>query len=112
VNVRSGEVIFKLETLHHPVFERVGNDLKTTVRISLKQALLGFEKELTHLDGRSVSLSRVGKITNPGMVERLPGEGMPVYERASEKGDLIITYQVELPKTLTAEQKDQFRRVF
>jgi len=52
--VRAGEIIFKLETLPHPTFERVGNDLKTTIKITLKQALLGFEKELTHLDGRVI----------------------------------------------------------
>ena len=31
---------------------------------------------------------------------------MPVYEASSQKGDLIVTYQVELPKKLTQEQKD------
>jgi DnaJ-related protein SCJ1 len=55
------------------------------------------------LDGRIIQLSRVGKITNPGQVDKIIGEGMPMYERASDKGDLIVTYDVELPKTLTAE---------
>jgi DnaJ-related protein SCJ1 len=49
----------------------------------LKQALLGFEKELTHLDGRKVKLNRKGKITKPGEVEKIRGEGMPVYEASS-----------------------------
>lgn len=31
---------------------------------------------------------------------------MPVYEYPTDKGDLIITYQVELPKSLTKEQRD------
>ena len=64
------------------------------------------------MDGRIIYLSRVGKITNPGMVEKIVGEGMPIYERASDKGDLIVTYEVELPKKLTDEQKEMFRRVF
>ncbi len=106
VNVRAGEIVFKLETLPHAVFERAGSDLKTTVKITLKQALLGFEKELIHLDNRIISLSRVGKITNPGFVDRIKGEGMPIYENASEKGDLIVTYEVSLPQKLTQEQKD------
>jgi DnaJ-class molecular chaperone len=62
---------------------------------------LGFEKELIHLDNRIISLSRVGKITNPGFVDRIKGEGMPIYENASEKGDLIVTYEVSLPQKLT-----------
>ena len=100
MNTRAGDVVFKVETIPHPVFERVQNDLKATVKISLKQALLGFEKELTHLDGRTIKLTR-NKITRPGDIEKIRSEGMPVYEVPSEKGDLIITYEVELPKVLS-----------
>lgn len=50
--MRAGEVIIKVQTIPHKVYERDRDDLKTTVIITLKQALLGFEKELTHLDGR------------------------------------------------------------
>ncbi len=99
--MRAGEVILKVQTIPHKVFERDQNDLKTTVVITLKQALLGFEKELTHLDNRTIKLNRKGKITKPGEVEKIRGEGMPVYEASSDKGDLIITYQVELPKKLS-----------
>jgi DnaJ-class molecular chaperone len=106
VNVRAGEVIFKLETLPHPVFERAGNDLKATVKITLKQALLGFERTLSHLDGREIIINREGKITKPGEIEKIMGEGMPVYEQSSEKGDLIVTYQVELPQKLSQEQRE------
>ena len=105
MNVRSGEVIFKIETLPHPVFERSNNDLKTTVKITLKQALLGFERVLTHLDGRKIKLTRT-KITKPGEVEKIRGEGMPIYEVSSEKGDLVVTYQVEMPAKLSQDQRD------
>ncbi|CDW83960.1 domain containing protein [Stylonychia lemnae] len=105
VNVRAGEVTVKVETLPHKVFERAGNDLKTTVKITLKQALLGFEKEFIHLDGRSVIIKRT-KITKPGEIEKIRGEGMPVYEYPTDKGDLIVTYQVEMPQTLSREQRD------
>lgn len=101
MNVRAGEVIIKVQTLPHKVFERDRDDLKTTLVITLKQALLGFEKELTQLDGRKITLNRKGKITKPGEVDKIRGEGMPVYEASSQKGDLIVTYQVELPKKLT-----------
>lgn len=105
MNVRAGEIIVKIQTLPHKTFERSNNDLKTTVRITLRQALLGFEKEITHLDGRLIKLSRT-KITRPGEIEKIRGEGMPVYEYPTDKGDLIITYQVDLPEKLSQEQKE------
>lgn len=36
VNQRPGEVIFKVDTLPHSTFTRDGNNLKITVKISLK----------------------------------------------------------------------------
>jgi hypothetical protein len=38
----------------HPVFERRGDDLYTNLTISLRDALVGFETEITHLDGHAV----------------------------------------------------------
>jgi len=44
INVKSGPVKIKVIVLEHDVFERKGNDLKTRLHISLKDALVGFEK--------------------------------------------------------------------
>ena len=40
--------------LRHPVFERRGDDLYTNVTITLTDALIGFEMDITHLDGHKV----------------------------------------------------------
>ena len=39
----------------HARFERRGDDLYTNVTISLVDALVGFEMDIPHLDGHSVS---------------------------------------------------------
>ena len=36
VDQRAGEVIFKLHQLPHERFERIGDDLKTSINITLK----------------------------------------------------------------------------
>jgi DnaJ-class molecular chaperone len=76
--------------------------LKATIRITLREALLGFVKPLKHLGGHSLDLDRAGQITKPGHVDTIPGEGMPKAEYNSERGDLHITYDVVFPKELTA----------
>ena len=78
------------------------------VKISLREALLGFEMTLKHLDGHEVKIDRRDKVTKPGLMERFKGEGMPVFEQYSEVGDLLITYIVELPDKLSDEQKTLF----
>lgn len=112
INVRAGSILVKVVQLEHKTFERKGNDLKTRVHINLKEALLGFEKTIKHLDGHLVNINRLDKITKPGLMERFKGEGMPVFEQYSEVGDLMVTYIVELPETLTEEQKALFSEFF
>lgn len=43
-----------LKVARHRTFERRGDDLHAEIAISLREALLGFEKTLTHLDGHAV----------------------------------------------------------
>ena len=83
--------------LAHSKFVRQGNDLKTRINISLKEALLGFTREITHLDGHIVEVERTGKVTKPGLMERFKGEGMPVFEHYGDFGDLLVTYIVDMP---------------
>ena len=77
--MRAGNVNIKLIEMPHTLFTRDKNDLKIHLEISLKEALLGFYKYITHLDGRSVEIDRVGLITKPGLILRMKGEGMPVF---------------------------------
>lgn len=43
--------------------------------LTVLQALLGFERNLTHLDGRTITVKRSGT-TQPGEVEVVEGEGV------------------------------------
>ena len=38
----------------HPIFERRGDDLYTNITVTLRDALVGFTMEITHLDGHKV----------------------------------------------------------
>lgn len=87
----------------HSRFQRRGLDLHTNVSLSLKEALLGFEKSIEHLDGHQVRLSRSG-VTQHHHVESVANEGMPKLHVPSEKGVLHVTYHVEFPSHLTDEQ--------
>lgn len=74
------------------------------IHINLREALLGFEKTLIHLDGAMVKFNRLGKITKPGLMERFKGKGMPIFESyVGEYGDLLVTYIVDMPTELSEE---------
>ncbi|XP_050306731.1 dnaJ homolog shv [Anthonomus grandis grandis] len=106
-----GDLILKIKTQPHPVFERRGDDLYTNVTVTLQDALVGFTMEIQHLDGHMVSISR-DKITWPGARIRKKGEGMPNYENNNLHGTLFITFDIEFPKQeLTAEDKEIIKRI-
>jgi len=106
-----GDLILKIRTEPHPKFERRGDDLYTNVSISLTDALTGFELQIEHLDGHTVSVTRE-KITWPGARIRKKGEGMPNFNNNNLYGTLYITFDVEFPKgELSSADKEEIAKI-
>lgn len=95
------DIIFRLKETRHPVFTRKNADLLVELSISLADALLGFERSITHLDGKEVVLgSKRGEICGTGDVLVVPGLGMPVYDQDKVRGRLFVRIRVDMPKRL------------
>ena len=100
----------KISTAPHKVFTREGDNLRMDVTISLRQALLGFEIEIPHLDDHKVTLKKSpGQITQHGDVKRIEGEGMPKFGAPSDFGDLYVKYHVKSPTSLSDGQKTMLK---
>jgi DnaJ-class molecular chaperone len=69
--------------------------------------VLGGEAEVATIGGKNLRL-KIPPTTQNGQVFRLKGHGMPVTGKTDEHGDLYATVDVELPKTLTSEQRTHF----
>ncbi|KAF9046879.1 DnaJ-domain-containing protein [Hymenopellis radicata] len=95
----AGDVVFVLKAEPHSSFERSGNDLLTTIKITLSEALFGFSRILvTHLDGRGIKVtSPPGKILKPDDSIVLRREGMPIHKTPDQKGDLYVVFEIEMP---------------
>ncbi|RZC48638.1 hypothetical protein C5167_017067 [Papaver somniferum] len=107
IDGEAGDLKFKIRTAPHDIFKREGNDLHTTVSITLVQALVGFEKNIKHLDEHLVEIGSK-KITKPKEVRKFKGEGMPLHI-SSKKGDLYVTFEVVFPSSLTEDQKTKIK---
>ena len=106
-----GDVVIVVRTKDNDTFKRKGDvDLAMTVKLSLREALLGFHKTVVHMDGRSIELSRKG-ITPFGTVERIAGEGMPHFGNPTKSGDLYATYEFVLPTDLSEHQKENLDEI-
>ena len=49
--------------------------------------------------------------TQNGTKVKLRGKGFPKYKKEGQFGDLIITYQIKLPKNLSKREKDLIKEL-
>jgi len=107
---KSGDLYLRVRIAPHPNFERKGRDLYTHVSVPLTTVVLGGEADVPTLTGKSLRL-KIPATTQNGQVFRLKGHGMPTAGKPNETGDLYATVDVQLPKTLTPEQKQHFEEL-
>eukprot|EP00037_Helgoeca_nana_P018321 m.175180 g.175180 ORF g.175180 m.175180 type:complete len:426 (+) comp24398_c0_seq1:2121-3398(+) len=104
----TGDVVLVVRERAAPGFEfkRQGMDLITKMDISLGEALTGFRRIVTHLDGRKVVISSpAGKVVKHEDVKIISGEGMPKYRSPFEKGRLFVIFQVAFPEDGLIDEK-------
>jgi DnaJ-class molecular chaperone len=105
----SGDLYLRVRLKPHPVFERQGADLHTKVAVPVTTAVLGGEAQVPTITG-SVRL-KIPETTQSGQVFRLKGHGMPSVGKPDDRGDLYATADVQLPRSLTKEQRAHWEKL-
>lgn len=78
-----------------------GPDLLYTMDITLAEALCGFTRTITHLDGRVLKVqSPSGQVVPQDALKLINGEGMPYQGNIFTKGKLVIHFKISFPTTL------------
>jgi len=104
---RAGDLYLRVRVRPHPQFERRGNDLYLRIGLPVAQVALGVQADVTTLDGKHLRL-KVPEATQNGQLFRLRGQGMPLVGKPGQRGDLYVTVDVEMPRTLTPEQRKHY----
>jgi molecular chaperone DnaJ len=98
----NGDLFVVVEIAPHDRYTRAGDDLRTEVGVSFPRAALGGEVAVPTFDG--VVMMKIPAGTQGGSTFRLKGKGMP-HLRGSGIGDLMVKVNIEIPRTLGAEQR-------
>jgi DnaJ-class molecular chaperone len=85
-------LIIVLKEQPHPIFKRHGNDLHINIKLRLFQAVYGFTKMVTHLDGRNILVKYDKMIKNMKTLIKVKNEGM------NKDGHLFIHISTCMPK--------------
>lgn len=113
-NTVPGDIVVVLTEEPHPYFTRKNNDLILEKKISLVEALCGFEFSIKHLDGRVLRIkSENSAIVKPGDIKVIESEGMPIHRNPHIKGNLYIKFTVVFPETrdLSDNAKSALRNI-
>lgn len=97
-----GDLYIVIHVKEHEVFERQGDDLFTEIPIKFTLATLGGTIQVPTMAGKATLKVPAG--TQSGTTFRLKGRGMP-HLRGGAHGDQLIRVHVDVPTSLTAEQK-------
>jgi molecular chaperone DnaJ len=108
---RAGDLYVLVHVRTDPRFLRDGNDILSTLDVTMTQAALGARLTVPTLDG-DVELD-LEPGTQPGTVRVLRGKGMPVLQGFG-RGEHRVVVNVVVPSRLTDEQRallEQFEQL-
>ncbi|MCM8826635.1 MAG: molecular chaperone DnaJ, partial [Candidatus Omnitrophica bacterium] len=98
-----GDLYLHINVRKHPLFERIGNDIKYKIKLSVVKATLGGEIDVPTLNGK-VKMS-IPPGTQPSTIFRLRGKGIVDF-RTKRVGDELVEVDIEIPKKLTPKEKN------
>jgi molecular chaperone DnaJ len=108
---QNGDLYIVLAVKEHELFERQGDDLFCEIPIKFTLATLGGTIEVPTLFGKASLKIPAG--TQSGTTFRLRDKGMPSL-RGGRQGDQLVRVHVEVPQSLTSEQRkllEEFARI-
>lgn len=104
----AGDLLVRVQVKPDARFVREGDDIRSSVSITVIDAVLGTEKDIETVHGKKKISIPAG--TQPGQVLRLKGEGMPVVN-TSKRGDHYATIDIAVPTKLSREEKKLYEEL-
>jgi len=98
------DIAFIILDKPHPVFSRDGTNLKYTYKIPLREALCGSVVQVPTLEGKKVGIN-CNEVIKPTTTKRLQGYGLPFPKEPNRRGDLIVSFDVLFPDTVSTTSK-------
>lgn len=105
---QSGDLLVNISIEQHKEYHREDDDIHTTKVIHITEAVLGTEKEINTLHGKTKLKIPAG--TQPNQILRIKGKGMPHLNKTSY-GDHYIHIEIEIPKKISSEERKYYEEL-
>lgn len=105
----NGNLFIAVDVLPHEYLKRKGEDIILDLNINIAQAVLGAVVAVPIVDGKEDPLE-IPAGTQPGTIFNMRGKGVPRI-RQSGRGDQKVIVNVDIPRKLSAEQRELFEKL-
>jgi len=104
-----GDIKIFVKVINNTKFIRKGLNLHYNKRITLKEALCGFQFIMKHINNNSYNIDNTnGTIITPNYKKLISGLGM---KRENNKGNLIIEFEIVYPEKFSNEQRENLLKI-
>ncbi|MCO4771143.1 MAG: J domain-containing protein [Deltaproteobacteria bacterium] len=104
-----GDLVLTLEIEPHPVFRVEGRDVLVDLPLTPLEAAAGAKIEVPTLYG--TAQVKVPPSVSSGAQVRLRGMGLPALDARSNKGDQLLTVQIQLPRRLSRKHLEYLETI-
>ncbi len=103
----AGDLYVVVHVKEHPVFGRSGDNVTITVPVTFPEAALGAEVRIPTFNGLPVTV-KIPPGTQNGHKLRVRGKG--ATRKDGTVGDMLVTIEVAVPRTLNAEAREALEK--
>jgi len=104
-----GDLYITIRVDKHPFFERRDHDLIYNLDVDLYTAILGGDKHVKTLEGKTLRV-KIPKETDNDTMLRIKNMGLPRSDGKS-KGDFLVRVSVHIPKELSTKEEQLFKEL-
>tara|TARA_B100001063_G_C16741378_1_gene544992 strand:- start:1391 stop:1840 length:450 start_codon:yes stop_codon:yes gene_type:complete len=110
VNTHGTKYVYKItiNIEEDKYFKIINKKLYYVLPISLCDALCGFSKDITHLNGKTYTIKNSTKIINPDSIIELKNMG---FKNIEEINSLYVQFKIEFPIELSGDKKKEIENI-
>ena len=108
-NGTAGDLHINISEIQHEIYTRNGSDLKMNLKLNYPQLVLGDNVEIPTIEGGKIRIT-IEKFSDVGTNLRIQNKGLKTFKN-DNRGDLIITLGVNIPKEINEDTKDLLNKL-
>lgn len=110
---KPGDIIITLIENEHPYFQRDNDNLIIVKNINIYE-IYDIKFDIKHLDSRVLRILKqpTDSLHLNDSFRKIVGQGMPIYKKQNEYGDLFIRFNLVIPKTIETSNLNLLKTIF